>query len=125
MMPPAAGREMVALVSGETVERQRMTSQSALTLEPKLRPQLGADAQVALLDQLEASSRTPVAAVIAPPGYGKTTLLAQWADRDPRSFGWLTVDGRDNDPSVLLRNLATALDRIEPVGPAVFRGLGS
>jgi LuxR family maltose regulon positive regulatory protein len=102
-----------------------MTSQSALTLEPKLRPQLGADAQVArtaLLDHLEASSGTPVAAVIAPPGYGKTTLLAQWADRDPRSFGWLTVDGRDNDPSVLLRNLAAAFDRIEPVDGELLDG---
>ena len=59
-----------------------MTSRSVLTLEPKLRPQLAADTQVprtALLDRLEASSRTPVAAIQAPPGYGKTTLLAQWA----------------------------------------------
>ena len=57
-----------------------MTSQSVLTLGPKLRPQLAADTQVprtALLDRLEASSRTPVAAILAPPGYGKTTLLAQ------------------------------------------------
>ena len=67
-----------------------MTSQSVLTLEPKLRPQLAADTQVprtALLDRLEVASRTPVAAILAPPGYGKTTLLAQWAERDPRPSG--------------------------------------
>ena len=67
-----------------------MTSVSVLTLEPKLQPHLGADAQVpreGLLDLLEASSRTPVAAVLGPAGYGKTTLLAQWAERDPRAFG--------------------------------------
>jgi LuxR family maltose regulon positive regulatory protein len=95
-----------------------MTSVSVLTLEPRLQPHLGGDAQVpraALLDRLQASSRTPVAAVLAPPGYGKTTLLAQWAERDPRAFGWLRVDRRDNDPSVLLRSLAAAIDRIEPV----------
>jgi LuxR family transcriptional regulator, maltose regulon positive regulatory protein len=100
-----------------------MTSQSVLTLEPKLQPQLGADAQVprtALLDRLAASSGTPVAAVLAPPGYGKTTLLAQWAERDPRAFGWLTIDRGDNDPGVLLRNLAAVVDRIEPVGPALL-----
>ena len=95
-----------------------MSSQSVLTLAPKLRPQLGSHAQVArvgLLDLLEASSRTPVAAIVAPPGYGKTTLLAQWAERDPRAFGWLTVDRLDNDPAVLLRNLVAAFGRIEPV----------
>jgi LuxR family maltose regulon positive regulatory protein len=95
-----------------------MTSPSVLTLAPKLRPQFGAHAQVArvgLLDLLDAASRTPVVAVLAPPGYGKTTLLAQWAEHDPRAFGWLTVDRRDNDPAVLLRSLAAALDRIEPV----------
>jgi LuxR family transcriptional regulator, maltose regulon positive regulatory protein len=89
-----------------------MSSQSVLTLAPKLHPQLGTHAQVArvgLLDLLEASSRTPVAAIVAPPGYGKTTLLAQWAERDPRAFGWLTVDRRDNDPAVLLRNLVADL----------------
>jgi LuxR family transcriptional regulator, maltose regulon positive regulatory protein len=96
-----------------------MSSQSVLTLAPKLHPRLGTHAQVArvgLLDLLEASSRTPVAAILAPPGYGKTTLLAQWAERDPRAFGWLTIDRRDNDPAVLYRSLAAILDR---TGPAV------
>ena len=103
-----------------------MTSQSILTLEPKLHPQPGADADVsrtALLDLLEASSRTPVAAILAPPGYGKTTLLAQWADRDPRVFGWLTIDRGDNDPAVLLRNLAAVLDRIGTVDPGVVNAI--
>src|SRR5918994_949517 len=101
-----------------------MTSQSVLTFEPKLQPQLGADAQVprtALLDRLAASSGTPVAAVLAPPGYGKTTLLAQWAERDPRAFGWLTIDRGDNDPGILLHNVAAALDRIEPLGPGMLK----
>jgi LuxR family transcriptional regulator, maltose regulon positive regulatory protein len=96
-----------------------MSSQSVLPLDPKLHPQLGAHAQVrraALLDHLDAASGTPVAAILAPPGYGKTTLLAQWAERDPRVFGWLTIDRRDNDPAVLLRNLSAAFDRIEPIG---------
>ena len=104
-----------------------MTSQSVLTLEPKLQPHLGSRAQVPrtrLLDLLEASSRTPVAAILAPPGYGKTTLLAQLAGRDPRAFGWLTIDGRDNDPAVLLRNLAAAFERIAP-GRALVEAAGA
>jgi LuxR family transcriptional regulator, maltose regulon positive regulatory protein len=73
----------------------------------------------ALLDRLEASSDTEIVVVVAPPGYGKTTLLAQWADRDPRRFGWLTIDQHDNDPSVLLRDIAVVVDRLEPLGRPV------
>ena len=105
-----------------------MTSQSVLTLVPKLHPHLGTHAQVArvgLLELLDASSRTPVAAILAPPGYGKTTLLAQWAERDPRAFGWLTIDRRDNDPAVLLRDLAAAFDRIEPVDRDLLDAVGA
>jgi LuxR family maltose regulon positive regulatory protein len=81
--------------------------------------------RVALLDRLEASSHPAVTVVLAPPGYGKTTLLAQWADRDPRQFGWLTIDHRDNDPSVLLRKLAAAIDRIDPLGMVFLERLAS
>ncbi|HEY6697969.1 MAG TPA: hypothetical protein VIZ67_07080, partial [Acidimicrobiales bacterium] len=66
---------------------------------------------VGLVDYLKASSGTPVVAIVAPPGYGKTTLLAQWAERDPRPFGWLTIDQQHNDAAVLLRDMAVALDR--------------
>jgi LuxR family transcriptional regulator, maltose regulon positive regulatory protein len=71
--------------------------------------------RVALLDLLESSRHASVIAVLAPPGYGKTTLLAQWADRDPRRFGWLAIDQDDDDPAVLRRNL----DAVVPgSGPA-------
>ena len=66
-----------------------------------------------------------VLSVVAPAGYGKSTLLAQWAERHRPRVGWVSVDEHDNDPAVLLTYLAAALDRIEPLGPAVFRGLGS
>jgi LuxR family maltose regulon positive regulatory protein len=53
--------------------------------------------------------------VVAPAGYGKTTLLSQWANRDARSFAWVSVDERDNEPVVFLRHVAAALDRVEPI----------
>jgi LuxR family maltose regulon positive regulatory protein len=56
---------------------------------------------------------------VAPPGYGKTTLLAQWSDRDPRRFGWLTIEEHDNHPSALLRDIAAVIDRLEPLGRPV------
>jgi LuxR family transcriptional regulator, maltose regulon positive regulatory protein len=33
-----------------------------------------------LVDRLLASHRVPVVCVVAPAGYGKTTLLSQWAE---------------------------------------------
>jgi LuxR family maltose regulon positive regulatory protein len=60
-----------------------------------------------------------------PAGYGKTTVLAQWAKGKGRRVAWVSVDRRDNDPAVLLTYVAVALDRVEPIDPAVFRILAS
>jgi LuxR family transcriptional regulator, maltose regulon positive regulatory protein len=81
--------------------------------------------RVHLLDWLEASTATPIIAICAPAGYGKTVLAADWAKRDPRPFVWLSIDQDDNDPAVLLTYLAMGLDRVEPIDPAVLRALAS
>ena len=39
---------------------------------------------------------------MAPAGYGKTTLLGQWAAKDARPFAWVSLDDADNDPVVVL-----------------------
>ena len=101
---------------------EALTQESLPILESKLYPHLGRGGgvtRVALLDRLEASTGVPVVAVIAPPGYGKTTVLAQWAQRDRRPFAWLSVDQHDNDPAILLTYVAAALDRVAPVDPTV------
>ena len=63
--------------------------------------------------------------VVAPPGYGKTTDLAQWAERNGQSFAWVSVDERDHDPKVLLTYVAEALNRVEPIDERVFDALAS
>ena len=91
-------------------------------VESKLRPPLGPRESVprtALVNRLRAAGAFPIVLVVAPAGYGKTTLLSQWAARDARSFAWVSVDERDNDPVVLLKHVAAALDRIEPLGAHV------
>ena len=96
--------------------------------EPKLHAPVarpGIVARNALVDRLAAADAPPVIAVVAPPGYGKTTLLAQWAERRQPRAGWVSADDRDNDPAVLLTHIAVAVDRIEPIDPAVFRTLAS
>jgi LuxR family transcriptional regulator, maltose regulon positive regulatory protein len=69
------------------------------------------------------ASRVPFATVIAPAGYGKTTLLARWAEMDPRPFAWVALDGQDDDGVPFLRYIAAAIHRVEPVAPAVFDAL--
>ena len=78
-----------------------------------------------LIERLARCDRAPIVSVVAPPGYGKTTVLAQWAERNGRSFAWVSVDERDNDPKVLLTYVAEALNRIEPIDERVFDALAS
>ena len=78
-----------------------------------------------LIGRLEGSDACPVVSVTAPAGYGKTTLLAQWAERGGRAFAWVSVEEADNDPRVLLSYVAEALDAVEPVGQRVFDALAS
>src|SRR4051794_41628246 len=64
--------------------------------------------------------------VCAGPGYGKTTVLTQWADSPgQRPFAWVSVDRHDNDPVTLLTYVAVALDRVSPIDSAVFEALAS
>lgn len=62
--------------------------------------------------------------VAAPAGYGKTTLLAEWAAVDHRPVAWVTLDEADNDPALLLASLTVALAPIEPVDPSLVPSLG-
>src|SRR6266581_5376475 len=89
---------------------------------PGTRP--GIVVRTALVERL-AATRAPVITVVAPPGYGKTTVMAQWAERIGSHVAWLSCDDGDNDPVVLLSALAVALDRIGPVDPEIFPALAS
>ena len=78
-----------------------------------------------LVGRLARGYPRPIVSVVAPPGYGKTTLLSQWAERSGQSFAWVSVDKADNDPKVLLSYVAEALDAVEPIGERVFDALAS
>jgi LuxR family maltose regulon positive regulatory protein len=78
-----------------------------------------------LLRRLLGARDVPVALLVAPAGYGKSTTLSQWAARDGRPFAWVTLDAADNDPTTLLSAVALALHAIEPIGWEVFEALSS
>jgi LuxR family maltose regulon positive regulatory protein len=78
-----------------------------------------------LIERLARGDARPIVSVEAPAGYGKTTLLAQWAERNGQAFAWVSLDERDNDPKVLLTYVAEALDAVEPIHQRVFDVLAS
>src|SRR5438132_5352858 len=88
---------------------------------PTVRP--GVVTRSALVTRLRRSDVTQTVLVIAPAGYGKTTLLAQWAAAETRPVAWMSVDTRDNDPFVFLRNVLAAVNRIQPLDPHLLRSL--
>jgi LuxR family maltose regulon positive regulatory protein len=90
---------------------------------PRLRSE--AVGRPAVIERLRAASGAPVVAVIAPAGYGKTTLLAEWAQRNGQAFAWVSLDEQDNDPKVFLAYVASSLDSVEPIDPSVFKALAS
>ena len=115
---------MTVLTRGSAGTRGAMTSaQMRLTvLETKLVPPFprkGIVVRHGLLERLSERDE-PVVALIAPAGYGKSTLLSQWADRRQAPVAWLSADERDNDPATLLRGLTAAIDRAVGLGSAVI-----
>ncbi|HUG16885.1 MAG TPA: LuxR C-terminal-related transcriptional regulator [Thermomicrobiales bacterium] len=55
-----------------------------------------------------------LALLAAPAGYGKTTLLAQWARASRLPVAWLSLTEEENDPERFLRYLLAAWERIYP-----------
>jgi LuxR family transcriptional regulator, maltose regulon positive regulatory protein len=96
---------------------------SAKLRRPPVRP--GTVVRASLIDRLAREDSGPIVSVVAPSGYGKTTLLAQWAAGNGRAFAWVSLDERDNDPKVLLSYVAAALDAVQPLGAPVFEALAS
>jgi len=61
-----------------------------------------------LVNRLRAANGHRLVTLVAPAGYGKTTLLSQWAERDGRRFAWVALDGGD-DASTVLECVTAAL----------------
>ncbi|MFW3171967.1 LuxR C-terminal-related transcriptional regulator [Geodermatophilus sp. CPCC 206100] len=62
------------------------------------------------------SAETPLTVVVAPAGWGKTTLLSQWA-HDPaecRGIAWLSLDRADDEPLRFWSYVLSALRRGVP-----------
>ena len=89
--------------AGRSNNRVGETAARAVLLATKLHvPEVGAQLvhRAALLDALSAGRSRKLTLLSAPAGWGKTTLLAQWASAagEDQRFSWLSLDLSDNDP---------------------------
>jgi len=66
-----------------------------------------------LIERLEAGTDGKLILVSAPPGFGKTTIIASWLQGITRPFTWLSLDESDNDPVRFLTYLVAALQAID------------
>jgi len=96
-------------VLSETGPLLRDSRLGALTVRPGVVPR----ARLASLQLV--AERGRLVLVSAPAGYGKSTLVAQWSEADPRPSYWVQLGHGDNDPVVLLARVAATLEHTGPV----------
>ncbi len=97
-----------------------MRENETMLIETKLRLPLPVQSElvrVDLLTQLDQVAQRRLAIVSAPTGFGKSTLLAQWANRLKEqgcAVGWLSADAQDNEIGRFVRYLVAAIRRADP-----------
>jgi LuxR family transcriptional regulator, maltose regulon positive regulatory protein len=82
---------------------------------PRWRP--GQVPRPRLVERLQRGARSKLILVSAPPGFGKTTLLAEWLaapSSDERRVAWLSLDQSDDQPATFWLHVLTALQREQP-----------
>jgi LuxR family maltose regulon positive regulatory protein len=77
-----------------------------------------------LVSWLESQMDKRLILVSAPPGYGKTTLLADFLAASSRSVAWYQLDAADSDPTVFLTYFIESLRRMVNPPPALTAAVG-
>jgi LuxR family transcriptional regulator, maltose regulon positive regulatory protein len=97
-------------MSAPAVIPRRAPARLTLLDRAQRRPAFGPGlvARARLVRRLMLARDVPLVVLSAPAGYGKTTLLLDWAQHDPRSFAWAALDRADDDPAHLLASVARA-----------------
>ena len=67
-----------------------------------------------LLTIIQKGLQCPLTLISAPAGFGKTTLLSEWASEAPVPIAWFSIDKGDNDPARFMTYLVSALESIQP-----------
>lgn len=107
---------MLKPVTSSAPQREWLPAEWMLASKLQPPPQrITAIARDALLDRLDRAVELPLTVMLAPPGFGKTTLLAQWHQRLRQRIdlgtGWLSLDEDDSDPGRFVAYLGQALSQ--------------
>jgi LuxR family maltose regulon positive regulatory protein len=79
-----------------------------------------------LFERLDAGLSSRLVLVSAPAGFGKTTLLGEWARSRNQPVAWLSLDKGDNNPARFWAYLILALQAIhEEIGESALAALRS
>jgi LuxR family maltose regulon positive regulatory protein len=85
----------------------------------------GLVARPRLVERLRGAGEAQVLVVTAPAGYGKTSLLADWADSEVRPSVWVALEQWHDDPLVLTREIVERLGEVEPFEERLLAALES
>lgn len=82
---------------------------------PPARPE--AVSREALIDEIEAGRRAghSLTLVSAPAGFGKSTLIYEWASSTEAPTGWINIGEEDNTPASFLRYLTEAMHELTDI----------
>jgi len=86
-------------------------------------PRQGSISRAGLIQAARSSGRR-IVGITAPAGYGKSTLLAEWARVEDRPVAWVSLDRFDDDPATLLTSLAAAYCRAGLGGAELIADVG-
>lgn len=67
-----------------------------------------------LIEKLRDHDDVKLVTISAPAGYGKTVLLADYANRAFKPCSWLSFDATDNDPTVFIESLVLSIKQVFP-----------
>ena len=79
-----------------------------------------------LCERLNAGANRSLTLISAPAGFGKTTLLSEWANQSSLPVAWLSLDAGDNDPVRFISYCVAALQMVHAdLGAAALSMLGA
>src|SRR5499433_3274449 len=103
-----AEQPMTSLAGGAASERDVLVATKFHV------PRAGFVPRPRLLARLGEGVGRGLTVVGTPAGFGKTTMLGDWARRSRQSAAWLSLDAGDNDPARFWRYVTAALERVCP-----------
>jgi LuxR family maltose regulon positive regulatory protein len=79
-----------------------------------------------LVRRLDSGNLRRLTVLAAPAGYGKTTILGEWAAQTTHRVAWLSLDSGDNDQRRFLGHVIASIQKLHPhVGRAILPNLQS